>query len=388
MLDATDVMLYSFAIGDVSKEFHLDKAGAGLIASATLVASAVGGAFAGVLSDRIGRVRVLMLSILFYSLFTALSATARSAGELTFWRVLVGLGLGAEWSAGSVLVAETWPAKHRGKAIGLMQSGWAIGYILASLLAAAVLPRFGWRWLFAAGVLPALLVVLIRRTVKEPESWHRAASERTPGSQLGTLVRTLSKRPYAARAVVATLITSSLLFAYWGLFTWVPQYLARPEAEGGAGLGVVKSTPWIVAMQAGAFLGYVSFGFLSDRFGRRPAFLGFVLAAAAVVPVYAMQARQPWVLMLMGPLVGFFGHGYFSVFGAMLAELFPSSVRGAAQGMCYNLGRAVSAAAPWAIGSIADSKGLGVAISLTAGLYLVGAALVWFLPETRGTEIA
>jgi len=231
-------------------------------------------------------------------------------------------------------------------------------------------------------------VVLIRRTVKEPESWHRAASERTPGSQLGTLVRTLSTRPYAARAVVATLITSSLLFAYWGLFTWVPQYLARPEAEGGAGLGVVTSTPWIVAMQAGAFLGYVGFGFLSDRFGRRPAFLGFVLAAAAVVPVYAMQARQPWVLMLMGPLVGFFGHGYFSVFGAMLAELFPSSVRGAAQGMCYNLGRAVSAAAPWAIGSIADSKGLGVAISLTAGLYLVGAALVWFLPETRGTEIA
>ncbi|MEI7658371.1 MAG: MFS transporter [Phycisphaerae bacterium] len=383
MLDATDVMLYSFALGEIRAEFGIDNAQAGLIASATLVASAVGGAAAGVLCDRIGRVRVLMLSILFYSIFTALSATSRSPGELAFWRVLVGLGLGAEWSAGSVLVAETWPARHRGKAIGLMQSGWALGCIVAALASAAILPTLGWRWLFALGILPALLVVVIRMGVKEPVVWEtsRREASRPP------LLRTLATPPYARRVVVATLTTSALLFAYWGLFTWVPQHLARSTGEGGAGLGLVKSTKWIVAMQVGAFLGYTSFGFFADRFGRRPAFIAWVLGAAAVVPVYALYARNESVLLIAGPLVGFFGHGYFSVFGAILAELFPTSVRGAAQGLCYNAGRAVSALAPWAVGSVADRHGLGVAIALTSVLYLVGAALVIFLPETRGKEI-
>lgn len=381
MLDAADVMLYSFALQQIREEFGLDNARAGLIASATLLSSAVGGAIAGALADRIGRVRVLMLSILFYSVFTGLSATSRSAEELMFWRVLVGLGLGAEWSAGSVLVAETWPARHRAKAIGLMQSGWAIGCIIAALLSAAVLPVLGWRWLFALGVLPALLVVVIRIGVTEPRVWRELPAARA------SFVRTMSAAPNPRRAIVAMALTSALLFAYWGLFTWVPQHLSRPTADGGLGFGLLKSTSWIVAMQCGAFLGYTSFGFFADRFGRRPAFVAFVLGAATVVPVYALYARHETVLLVAAPLVGFFGHGYFSVFGAMLAELFPTSIRGAAQGMCYNAGRAVSALAPWAVGSVADRHGLGIAIAMTAVLYVIGAALVMFLPETKGKAI-
>ena len=382
MLDALDVMLYAFALGAIRSEFGLDAAQAGALASVTLLASAAGGILFGFAADRIGRARALIFSILTYSVFTALTATSRSVAELVLWRALVGIGLGGEWSAGSVLVAETWPARHRGKAIGLMQSGWAIGYAAAALLAAAILPAYGWRVLFALGIAPALLTVWIRRSVPEPEIWSAAA--RRPLRDAGALLRP----PLRRRVVVSTALATSLLFAYWGLFTWVPSYLAGSKEAGGAGLGIVRSSWWIVAMQAGAFLGYSSFGFLADRFGRRPTLQLFVLGAAVLVPVYGMGARSATALLLLGPLVGFFGHGYFSVFGAMLAELFPSTIRGTAQGICYNAGRAVSALAPFTIGALADAYGLGIALAFTSAFFLAGAVLVLLLPETRGEELS
>lgn len=383
MLDAMDVTLYLIALTAIREEFDLDTAQAGAVASATLVASAIGGVLCGVLADRFGRVRMLMISILFYSVCTALTATASNIWMLVFWRVLVGLGMGGEWSAGAVLVAETWPARHRGKAIGLMQSGWAIGYILAAVLGALVLPRWGWRPLFVIGVAPALLVAWMRGNLPEPVIWKKQASEKRG---LGATLAVMKRPPYLTRAIIATATAASLLFAYWGLFSWVPTYLSSHD-QGGAGLGIVKSTAWIVPMQIGAFFGYTSFGFLADRFGRRRTFVIFVLCAAAIVPIYGASARSQTALMILGPLVGFFGHGYFSVFGSMLAELFPSSVRGAAQGMCYNLGRAFSAMAPWIIGSLADRHGLGPALGLTSILYVAGAGLVMLLPETRGKEL-
>jgi len=383
MLDAMDVMLYAFALTAIRAEFGLDGAQAGLLASVTLVASAVGGIGAGLLADRIGRARVLVLSILAYSLFTGLTATARTVAELALWRALVGLGLGGEWSAGSVLVAETWPAAHRGKAIGLMQSGWAVGYVLAAFLAAAVLPAWGWRPLFLLGVLPGLLAVWVRWRVPEPAIWRERGARGGGGPGLGILLRP----PLLGRVVAATSLATVLLFAYWGLFTWVPTYLAMPQAQGGAGLGLVRSTGFVVAMQAGAFFGYTTFGFLADRFGRRPVFLAFVLGAAVVVPAFGLLARSEGGLLLLAPLVGYLGHGYFSVFGALLAELFPSPVRGAAQGFCYNAGRAVSALAPFTIGALADRHGLGSALALTAAFYVAGAFLMRFLPETKGQEL-
>jgi MFS family permease len=385
MLDAMDVMLYAFALSAIRAEFGLDGAEAGLLASVTLIASAAGGIGAGLLADRIGRARVLVFSILAYALFTGATATSRSVAELALWRALVGLGLGAEWSAGSVLVAETWPAAHRGKAIGLMQSGWAVGYVLAALLAAAVIPSFGWRPLFVLGVLPGFLAVWVRWRVPEPAIWReRGARTSTGGAGLGVLLRP----PLRGRVVAATALSTVLLFAYWGLFTWVPSFLAAPMAQGGAGLGLVRSTGFIVAMQAGAFLGYTTFGFLADRFGRRPVFLAFVLGAAVAVPAFGLFARSEGTILLLAPLVGYLGHGYFSIFGALLAELFPSSVRGAAQGFCYNAGRAVSALAPFTIGALADRHGIGSALALTAAFYVAGALVIRFLPETKGQELA
>lgn len=378
LLDAMDVMLYAFALTAIRTEFSLSAAAAGALASVTLLTSAIGGIVFGVLADKLGRARSLGWSILVYSVFTGLTATARSLPELVLWRSLVGIGLGGEWAAGSVLVAETWPAEHRGKAVGLMQSGWAIGYILAALLASLILPRFGWRPLFAIGVVPAIFAWWVMRRVPEPEIWRR--TER--GTRLA--IASLFRPPLLRNVGAATSLTTCVLFAYWGLFTWIPAYLASPVSAGGAGMGVVRSSGWIVPMQLGAFLGYVLFGVLADRFGRRPVFATFVVGAAVLVPIYGRVAAFPGVLMALGPLVGFLGHGYFSVFGAVLAELFPSGIRATAQGFCYNFGRAVSALAPFVIGALADRHGIGSALALTSAFFVAAGFLILLLPETRG----
>lgn len=384
--DAMDVMLYAFALTAIRNEFELSSAAAGAVASATLIASAFGGVLFGVLADRIGRARALMYAILTYSIFTALTAVSASVTDLLLWRTLVGIGMGGAWSAASVLVSETWPAEHRGKAIGLMQSGWAIGYLLAAILAAAVLPSYGWRTLFVLGLLPVLLGVWVRRNVPEPEIWLTRRVGSSGVLQLADLSQ-LVRTPFLQRTLAAALTATSVLFAYWGLFTWVPAFLSTPVEQGGAGMTIVRTSAWIVPMQIGAFFGYTLFGVLADRFGRRPVFVSFLVCAALLVPLYGQLGRYEVLLLVLGPLIGFFGHGYFSVFGAMLAELFPTSVRGTAQGFAYNVGRALSALAPFTIGALADQYGIGSALALTSAFFLLGAGLIFLLPETRGQQL-
>ncbi len=384
MLDAMDVMFYAFALVAIQKEFSLSSAQAGALASVTLIASAVGGIFFGVLADKIGRARALMFSILSYSVFTALNSTAHSVAMLIVWRCLVGFGMGGEWSAGSVLVSETWPKEHRGKAIGIMQSGWAIGYILAAVLSAIILPLFGWRILFLFGIIPAFLTVWIRRNIKEPDIWiNRDKSS----SKSSSSILIIFKAPLLKKTLTAALVTTSVLFAYWGLFTWMPSFLSKPVEQGGAGLGIIKSSTWIIPMQIGAFFGYLMFGFLADRFGRRPVFLTFLIIDAILVPLYGQLASHQILLLVIGPFIGFFGHGYFSVFGAMLAELFPTNIRATAQGFTYNVGRAFSALAPFVVGALADSYGIGSALAVTALFFLLGSIIMFLLPETKGKAL-
>ncbi len=385
MLDAMDIMFYAFALTAIQNEFKLSSAEAGALASVTLVASAIGGIFFGTLADKIGRARALVFSIISYSIFTAMTATAQSVAWLILWRCLVGFGMGGEWSAGSVLVSETWPAEHRGKAIGIMQAGWAIGYILAAIISAVILPVFGWRDLFVVGILPSFLTLWIRRNVHEPAIWIQN-KENHKGKMANSLL-IIFKKPLLKKTLTASLLTTSVLFAYWGLFTWMPSFLSKPIEQGGAGLGIVKSSTWIVPMQIGAFFGYLSFGFLADRFGRRPVFLSFLIAAALLVPLYGQLARHDILLLIIGPFIGFFGHGYFSVFGAMLAELFPTNIRGTAQGFTYNVGRAFSAFAPFVVGALADHHGIGSAFALTAFFFLLGAVIIFLLPETKGQKL-
>jgi len=380
MLDAMDFLLFTFAVIPIQQEFGLSKATMGGLTSVALVASAFGGILFGRLADRIGRVRAMTISILIYSAATAGLATAGSLWQLIAWRALVGIGMGGEWSAGSVLVAETWPAKHRAKAMGIMQSGWAIGALFAAAISALVLERFGWRVLFLFGALPAFAAFVIRRTVEEPEVWRRSVKATSRWTDM-------FRPPLRRLTIVATLLSSCVLVAFWGVITWLPAFLATPVAEGGAGLTVTRSAAWLIVLQVGAFFGYISFGWIADRIGRRPAFTLFMVAATAVVPLFAFGARSPMTLLALGPLVGYFAHGFFSVFGAMLAELFPTAIRASAQGFCYNAGRLVSAIAPIAIGSAAQKHGLGTAIAANAMFFALGAVLIWFLPETRGKEL-
>jgi MFS family permease len=381
MLDAMDVTLYSFALVAVRREFQLTGAVAGALAAAPLVTSALGGMLFGWLSDRYGRARALRWSILAFSAVTGLTATSHSLAELVFWRALAGIGLGGEWATGSVLVAETWPAEHRGKAIGLMQSAWAVGYMLAAILAALVLEPWGWRMLFVLGLLPAIATLWMRRGIEEPPKWKR------PSHSLGGALGIIFRPPLGKTVLLVATLCSCLLFGYWGLFTWLPTYLSSPVASGGAGLSVLKSSAWIMPLQIGAFLGYVSFGFLADRFGRRPVFLTFVLGTAVLIPIYGLLSRQPALLLAMGPLLGFFGHGYFSVLGAMMAELFPESVRTTAQGFCYNIGRGLAGFAPVTVGALADRWEIGAALGVTSVFFVAGAGFMLLLPETKGREL-
>jgi len=380
MLDAMDFLLFSFAVIPIREEFGLSNGTMGALTSVALIASAIGGMVFGRLADRLGRVRALSLSILLYSAATAGLATSAALWQLVAWRVAVGLGMGGEWSCGSVLVAETWPAEHRGKAMGLMQSGWAIGAMIAAGASALIIGRFGWRVLFLIGALPAIAAYFIRRNVEEPTVWTARPRE---GSRWSEMFAT----PFLRRTLIATALSSSVLVAFWGVTSWLPAFLATPLANGGAGLTVTKSAGWLIALQGGAFFGYISFGWIADRIGRRPAFTAFMIAATILVPLFAFYARTPLLLLTLGPLLGFFAHGYFSLFGAMLAELFPTRIRAGAQGFCYNGGRLASAAAPFAIGAASKTHNFAVVITGAALFFAVGGVLVWLLPETKGTEL-
>jgi MFS family permease len=382
MLDAMDVMLYSLVLAYLVREFGMNTATAGFLNSLTLVASAIGGFSFGLLADRIGRTRALMASILVYSIASAACGFSHSVPQLAVFRFLLGLGMGGEWTAGAALIAETWRAEHRGKALGLMQSMYAIGEAIAALVVWVVLPRFGWRAVFFAGVLPALLVLWIRASVPEPSLWRARATTSAP-----TPLRELLSKKVLRTGVLATAMNACGMFGYWGLFTWIPAYLSLPVSQGGRGLGLVKTTSFFLVLCAGKWLGYATFGFFADAFGRRKPYFTYLLVAAALVPVYGM-ARSQWWLLALGPFVAFFGTGFFSGYAAITSEIFPGKIRAAAMGLSYNVGRVFGAIAPFAVGALAIKYGIGPAFFLQATAFFVAAMLSLALPETRGQQLA
>jgi MFS family permease len=381
MLDAMDVMLFSLVIGYLLREFSMDTRAAGLLGSLTLVASAIGGVLFGFLADHIGRTRALMLSILVYSISSAACAFTHTIPQLALFRFILGLGMGGEWTTAAALIAETWRPEHRGKALGLMQSGYAVGEAFAALVVAVVLPRFGWRAVFLVGVLPALLLFWIWRRVPESPVWRRnAAQAKRP--QLSLLLRGDTLR----NGIVATIMNSFAMFGYWGLFIWIPAYLSLPVAQGGRGLSLAKTTTFFLVLCAGKWLGYALFGFFADVYGRKRPYFAYLFIAALLVPVYGL-VRTPLWLLVLGPLVGFFGIGFFSGFAAIVSEIFPGEIRATAMGLSYNVGRGLSAAAPLAVGALALHLGIGPAFLLQAAAYLLAALSSLLLPETRGRQL-
>jgi len=380
MLDAMDVMLYSMVLADLMVHLGIGKPQAGFLNSLTLAASAVGGMAFGMIADRVGRTRALMASILVYSMASFACGLSQTLAQLAACRLVLGLGMGGEWATGAALIAETWPAAHRGKALGLMQSAWAIGEMIAAAVTLVVLPRLGWRAVFFVGVLPALVVFWIRREVPESPVWLERGKPR--GASLAPIWRP----DIRWKGVVATLMNACSMFGYWGLFTWVPAYLALPEAQGGRGLGIVASLTWVLFMAPGKWLGYTLFGFAADAIGRRLSYVIYLVAAAALVPAFGSTRSLAWLLVL-GPFVGFFGTGFFSGFGAVASELFPTEVRATAMGLSYNIGRGFSALAPFAVGWVATRHSFFAAFALLAAAFLLAAGLALLLPETKGKDL-
>src|SRR6202795_314278 len=259
MLDAMDVMLYSLVLAFLIREFGMNTRTAGFLNSLTLVASAIGGLVFGWIADRIGRTRALMASIALYAVASAACGFSHSIPELAAFRFLLGLGMGGEWTAAAALIAETWRPKHRGKALGIMQSSYAIGEAIAALVVAVVLPHFGWRAVFFVGVLPALLVFWIRRNVPEPAVWKDRAEINRSG-----FFSLLRGKGILGVGVLATTMNAFGMFGYWGLFTWIPAYLSLPVSQGGRGLSLVKTTTFFLVLCFEKWLGYASFGFFAD----------------------------------------------------------------------------------------------------------------------------
>jgi MFS family permease len=385
MLDAFDVMLYALVLASIIPDLGMSKETAGLLGSATLVASAVGGLIFGMAADRYGRTRALIASILIYSVFTAACGLAQSVGQLAVFRILLGIGMGGEWASGAALVSETWPAEHRGKALGFMQSAWAVGYGAAAIATLLVLPRWGWRAVFFVGILPAFFTLWVRRRVQEPAIWREARGTVSNDPGVGRLGQ-IFRRPVFRLTAAVTLMNAFTMFGWWGFNLWLPGYLSLPVESGGMGFSPSIMTGLVVAMQVGMWFGYVTFGFIADAIGRKRAYVLYTTAAAVLIAAY-VSVGSALALLALGPLVAFFATGYFSGFGAVTAEIYPTRVRATAQGFTYNVGRLASAVAPFAVGSLAQTRGFQSALLLTSAAFLLAAATWIFIPETRGRQL-
>jgi MFS family permease len=385
-LDGFDVLLYSNVQVHVMVALAIhSKAIAGLPNAFMLLASGIGGVLFGFIADRIGRTKALMLSILTYSLCSLGSGLSTSLGVLIFFRFVLGLGMGGEWNTGAALVAETWPVHLRARAIALVQSAWAWGLAGAALTAWIVLDvlRLNWRAVFFVGLLPALVTIWIRTSVPESEMWKQhqtQAAAPTPFMQI--FAPGLRKK-----TIFLLLLNIFGLFAWWGLFSWMPPYLTLPVDKGGRGFGMMNTTTLLVTLNlVGMFPGYLCYGWVADKLGRRLSLVLFTLSAALLIPFYA-AARAPWLILILGAMVGFFGTGFFSGSGLIGSEIFPTPVRARALGFTYNGARALSCIAPYTIGRVGDSKGLGWAFVICAVAFLLASLMATQLPETKGKQL-
>jgi MFS family permease len=384
-LDAMDVQIYSFVIPTLVAVWGLTRGEAGLIGTAALLASAIGGWLGGWCADRFGRVRTLQISILWFAVFTFMSGLAQNAEQLLIARGLMGLGFGGEWAAGSVLLGETMRAEHRGKALGFMQSGWALGWGAAALLYGALFsllpPETAWRILFFVGIAPAILVFCLRRFVEEPAVYmqSKAALGQTRPSMLE-----IFKPPLLRITVLGGLVGTGAQGGYAAITTWLPTFL-RTERH----LSVLDSTGYLAVMIVGSFLGYVTGGYVSDSLGRRKAFLLFAIASALIILTYTTVPFGDAEMLILGFPLGFCSAGVFSGMGAFYTEHFPTRVRGVGQGFAYNIGRAIGALFPALVGMLSANMSLGLAIGTFAfSAYAVMAIAAYLLPETRGKQLA
>jgi MFS family permease len=380
-LDALDVQIYSFVVPALIALWHISKGQAGLLATSALVISAFGGWIAGMLADRVGRARLLMIMIAWFAFFTFLSGFTNNFEQLLVVRGLQGFGFGGEWAAGSVLMGEVIRGADRGKAVGAVQSAWAVGWGAAAILATIVfqlLPQeIAWRALFFIGILPALLVFYIRARVPEPAIYKEATQSRAQRSTLAIF------RELLPTTILGAALSTGAQGGYYAITTFLPTFL-RNERH----LTVLGTGGYLAVIIIGSWFGYIVSAYLADAIGRRKNFFIFAIGSLLIAIAYTQTEISDSLMLVLGFPLGFFASGIFSGLGPVLTELFPTSVRGAGQGFCYNFGRGIGAFFPTLVGFLSAQVALGVAIGIFAAIsYAIVILAALALPETRGREL-
>ncbi len=362
----------------------------GIIFSIFLIGWAAGGVLFGILADRFGRTKTLVFTILIYAVFTGLAALSRSWWQLALFRFTTALGIGGEWAAGAALVAEAWPEEKRSVAAGLLQSAWAVGFLVAATVS-LLLRDYDWRPMFAVGIAPALVVLPIRLWVKEPERWVKAHASEVASA--GTRTRKLGEL-FAPELRRSTLVGSGLafvaVFGLWGATNWTPTLVRSvPDLQGLSNSALTSRVSYAtMLLNVGALAGYLCFGPLADRWGRRTAFAVMCAGSLVMLPLTYSTPRAYAHVLLLLPVLGFFNNGIFSGFPIYLPELYPTRVRATGAGFCFNVGRVLAAAGPFATGYLVAALGsFGRAASAVALIYFAGLLIVPFAPETRGKPL-
>ncbi len=383
-VDAIDVMVYIYVIPTLIAVWGMSRGQAGFIITVTVLASAIGGWLAGILADKYGRVRVLQLTILWFAFFTFLCGFTQSYEQLLVTRALQGLGFGGEWAVGAVLIGEMIRPEHRGKAVGTMQSGWAVGWGAANILYVVLyqlLPEaLAWRAMFWVGILPALLVFYIRKNVKEPEVFSATKDKVT---QRGGHFLEIFSPTLLRTTVLASMMTTGMMVGYYAVFTWLPTFLKTER-----GLSVMNTGWYTMVVIVGSFIGYLAAAYLSDHIGRKKTFFIFASGSAIIAVLYTLIPISNSMMLFLGFPLGFFVSGNFSGCGPFLTELFPSRVRGSGQGFVYNVGRGLSAFTAPIVGTMSGGMSLGQSIGIVAVIgFTVVILMVSLFPETRGKEL-
>lgn len=401
-MDGLDVLILSFAMAAIVSEFGLTLGEGGLIATYTLIGTVLGGYLFGIFADYFGRVHTFSLTIIIFSIFTGACAFADNVTHLNILRFLAGLGLGGEYGIGMTLVSETWPAAKRARATAGVAMGWQAGAVLAAILAAVVLPDYGWRGLFLVGVVPALLAAWARHDIKEPPMWVKRkemkkelAARKERGETLTAeeeeqleeakkfpLAHLFASPSKTVTTLSLTVMTSVQNFGYYGIMVWLPMILLKEH-----GLTTKSMSGWMIVTVIGMIAGIYVFGYLCDRLGRKIPYLIFYICAAAMVYIY-VNLGTPVALLFGGAFLGFFCNGMMAGYGTLLSENYTTDARSTAQNFIFNTGRAVGGFAPAIIGALAQSHGFSAAFALLSCVYVAAAVnVLFFIKDTKGTVI-
>ncbi len=380
-MDGFDLLILGFMLRVISADLGLSQAEGASLVTATLVGAVVGGVVFGMLSDRLGRVRVLTWTIVLFAVFTGLCALAQGYWDLLAYRTIAGIGLGGEFGIGMALVAEAWPASKRARASSYVGLGWQAGVLAAAIATPILLPVIGWRGMFAIGVFPAVAAYFIRQSLHEPDVFVKTVGRSPePKNSLRLLVKDVATAKLSLGMIILCSVQN---FGYYGVMIWLPNYLATRF-----GFGLTQSAVWTSVTIAGMAVGIFAFGHIADRVGRRPAFMGYMLMAGVMVVTYS-RLTDPTALLFAGAGMGFFVNGMLGGYGALISELFPTAARATAQNVLFNIGRAVGGTGPVVVGAVAAALGFDTAIALLAVLYLLDiVALLLLIPERRGAALA